>query len=147
MKKTRIISALTSAAILMSSCSVGFPRPEPGDLMLGMEAAMLSGTITDTEGNPIEHLKVTLEWNGGSYQDIKYTSSIGQFEAGVKDNPESEVITLEIIIEDIDNEENGGLFETYTETVSFIKNDITEPVLTLNYRLNHATASESSPQS
>ena len=88
-----------------------------------------------------------LDWNSGSYQDIKYTSSTGRFDANLKDSDNRDIITVSIVIEDIDGEDNGGLFSTHTERVTLIKNEITDPVLKLSYRLNRATASENSPRS
>lgn len=144
MKLISFISAFASICLLISSCSADVPyRGQDFDI----ESVLLSGTVTDDAGNPIEYLKVTLDWNSGSYQDIKYTSSTGRFDANLKDNGNSDIITVAIAIEDIDGEDHGGLFSTHTERVTLIKNEITEPVLKLSYRLNRATASENSPRS
>ncbi len=144
MRLFSFISAFASICLLISSCTAGVPY---SGQHIDLGSVLLSGTVTDNAGNPIEHLKVTLDWNSGSYQDIKYTSSTGRFDANLKDSDNSDIITVSIVIEDIDGEDNGGLFSTHTERVTLIKNEITEPVLKLSYRLNRATASESSPQS
>lgn len=137
---------MAAAAVLASSCSMITLPFNDDDLTVGMESVLLVGTVTDPEGNPIEHIKMNFEWNNGSYQDIKYTSSIGRYETNIKDNRNGDMITLDITIEDIDGEKNGGLFESRKESLTFIKDEITDPVVTLDYRLNRATVSESSRQ-
>ena len=143
MKVSEIISALASLCILISSCA-----KEPSGIHKDIESVRIQGTVTDENGTPIEHIKVIFNWNSGSYYDIKYTSSIGKFETHLKDDPDSDVINLVISLQDIDGQSNGGLFESHSETVTLIKEDIiTESVLRFDYRLNRATASESNPRS
>lgn len=142
MKRFGIISSIASVCVLISSCSPGIPDDYPD-----IENVRIVGTVTDDTGAPIEHIKVTMDWNSGTYQDIKYTSSVGKFDSNVQDNPQSDMITLMITLEDIDGEDNGGLFESHSEKVTLNKEDITEPVLKFDYRLNRATASESNPRS
>lgn len=142
MKRFGIISSIASVCVLISSCSPGIPDEYPD-----IENVRIVGTVTDDTGAPIEHIKVTMDWNSGTYQDIKYTSSVGKFDSNVQDNPQSDMITLMITLEDIDGEDNGGLFESHSEKVTLNKEDITEPVLRFDYRLNRATASESNPRS
>lgn len=142
MKRFGIISSIASVCVLISSCSPGIPDKYPD-----IENVRIVGTVTDDTGAPIEHIKVTMDWNSGTYQDIKYTSSVGKFDSNVQDNPQSDMITLMITLEDIDGEDNGGLFESHSEKVTLNKEDITEPVLRFDYRLNRATASESNPRS
>ena len=102
------------------------------------------GNVTDTSGVAIEHIKVTLNWNDGAFTETQYTNSDGGFMAGIWE-PEAETVrSLTVLLEDIDGEENGGSFEAHTETFTvFEDNSIVE----LDFRLNRATASESSPQS
>ena len=142
MKRFGIISAIVSFVLMIWSCSMEIPGSG-----LGKENIKVSGTICDDSGVPIEHIKVTLDWNSGQQQDVKYTSSVGKFESFLQDNPQSDVIILIISLEDIDGEGYGGKFEPYSETITLVKEDITEPVLKFDYRLNRATASESNPRS
>lgn len=142
MKRFGIISAIASFVLLISSCSTEIPGTGHGN-----EKVKVSGTVCDDSGSPIEHIKVTLDWNSGSRKDIKYTSSVGKFESEIQDNPQSDVIILVISLEDIDGEGFGGAFEPYSESITLVKEDITEPVLKFDYRLNRATASESNPRS
>ena len=142
MKKFSIISAIASVCLLLSSCSV-----EPQGIHKDIESVWIQGTVTDDTGAPIEHIKVVFNWNSSTYYDIKYTSSIGKFETHLQDNPNSDVIHLVISFEDIDGEANGGRFAPYSETITLVKENITEPVLRFDYRLNRATASVSSPRS
>ena len=57
-------------------------------------------------------------------------------------------MTVTVTIEDIDGEENGGLFERRSDKLMIYREDFSEePVrIELDYRLTPATASESSPQ-
>ena len=53
-------------------------------------------------------------------------------------------MTINISIEDIDNEDNGGLFESSSDTITIFEKDFSSlPIMIdLNtYRLNHATVS------
>ena len=104
------------------------------------------GYVTDTDDNVIEHIKVTFDWNNGTYQEIKYTDSYGQFQSDYWQPAAREAVTLTITMEDVDGDENGGLFETASETITLFENDtqgIVEPIV---FRLNRATASENIPQ-
>ena len=104
------------------------------------------GYVTDTDDNSIEHIKVTLDWNNGTYQEIKYTDSYGQFQTDCWQPAAREAVTLAITIEDVDGEENGGLFEPVSETIILFENGVQDIVDPMVFRLNRATASESSPQ-
>ena len=45
--------------------------------MSDMPELTYPGSVMDTEGTPIEHIKVTIEWQGAfPVKDIKYTDSI-----------------------------------------------------------------------
>ena len=104
------------------------------------------GYVTDTDDNVIEHIKVTFDWNNGTYQEIKYTDSYGQFQSDYWQPAAREAVTLTITMEDVDGDENGGLFETASETITLFENGtqgIVEPIV---FRLNRATASENIPQ-
>lgn len=143
MRISGIISVLASLCVLISSCS-----KEPTGIYRDIESVWIQGTVTDETGAPIEHIKIIFNWNSGSYYDIKYTSSVGKFETHLNDNPDSDVINLVISLQDIDGEDHGGLFESHSETITLIKEDIlTESVLRFDYRLSRATASESTPRS
>ena len=114
--------------------------------MSDMPELTYPGSVMDTEGTPIEHIKVTIEWQGAfPVKDIKYTDSNGMFYLDIINAPESYNVTL--TLEDIDGEENGGLFETLTDTIILFGDPESNSNEKLDYRLNRATASESSPQS
>ena len=76
--------------------------------MMG-SGATLTGSVTDTEGNPIEHIQVTLEWSEIGIKDIAYTSSEGIFKSQAY-LPTKGDTSVKITLEDIDEEENGGVF-------------------------------------
>ena len=140
MRVTRFISMLT-AAVLAASC-----------MEMQHEAAMdnvalkpvIAGNVTDTTGVAIEHIKVTLNWNDGAFSETQYTNSDGVFTAEIWENEEKAVRALTVTLEDIDGEENGGTFEPLTETFTVFEDN---SATVLDFRLNRATASESSPQS
>lgn len=108
---------------------------------------ILEGKISDLDGNPIEHIKVTADMDiYMSVQEVKYTDSEGSFMIEI--NAGSSVpVTVTLTIEDIDGEDNGGLFETMVDTITLFEENGASSIARLDYRLNHATASESTPQS
>ena len=145
MNVSRIATALAALVLSVSSCmmeeaSSDIRIPEAGD------SDKLVGYVTDTDDNSIEHIKVTLDWNNGTYQEIKYTDSYGQFQTDCWQPATREAVTLAITIEDVDGEENGGLFEPVSETIILFEIGVQDIVDPMVFRLNRATASESSPQ-
>lgn len=140
MRVTGYISILT-AAVLTASCMA--MQYEPTMDNVASNPAIV-GNVTDTSGVAIEHIKVTLDWNDGAFSETQYTNSDGVFTAEIWENVEKAVRSLTVTLEDIDGEENGGTFETLSETFTvFEENSVT----ILDFRLNRATASENSPQS
>ncbi len=116
--------------------------------MAGSDANQhIVGKVTNkTDYQPVEHIKVTLDWNIDIPKDVKYTSSDGNFTAEIPKEVKGRSTTVTITLEDIDGEKNGGLFEGLTDTINLFGDDGTVTGV-LDYRLNPATASESSPQS
>lgn len=112
--------------------------------MMG-SGATLTGIVTDTEGNPIEHIQVTLEWSEIGIKDIAYTSSEGIFKSQAY-LPTKGDTSVKITLEDIDEEENGGVFEVLTETVTILEKDTENSItedgeinLQMAFHLSHAT--------
>ena len=112
--------------------------------MMG-SGATLTGSVTDTEGNPIEHIQVTLEWSEIGIKNIAYSSSESIFKSQAYLPTKGET-TVRITLEDIDEEETGGVFETLTETVTILKKDTEDSItedgeinLQMAFHLFHAT--------
>ena len=145
MKVSRITITLAALAFAAVSCMKADPFPGVDSPDTG-DSDKLVGYVTDTDDNSIEHIKVTLDWNNGTYQEIKYTDSYGQFQTDCWQPATREAVTLAITIEDVDGEENGGLFEPVSETIILFENGVQDIVDPMVFRLNRATASESSPQ-
>lgn len=145
MKVSRIPITLAALAFAAVSCMQADPFPVVDSPDTG-DSDKLVGYVTDTDDNSIEHIKVTLDWNNGTYQEIKYTDSYGQFQANCWQPATREAVTLAIAIEDVDGEENGGLFESVSETIILFENGVQDIVDPMVFRLNRATASENSPQ-
>ena len=121
----------------ISSCSVGYDYAVSDQIQI-------QGTVTDTEGNPINHIKITFGYGEGTELITVYTSLKGEFIADIEDA----ATVLTVKLEDIDGEDNGGLFESITDQITILEDDILkEDTITLDYRLSRATAAESSPQS
>ena len=132
---------MLTAAVLAASCMEMQHEPAMDNVAL---KPVIAGNVTDTSGVAIEHIKVTLNWNDGAFSETQYTNSDGVFTAEIWENVEKAVRSLTVTLEDIDGEENGGTFETLSETFTVFEDN---SATVLDFRLNRATASESSPQS
>lgn len=128
------------ALICLSSCSSAFDLFDPS------EAGNIQGTVTDAEGNPINHIKVTLNWEGSDEQLSVYTSSKGEFIADLKWEGKDTPQALDILLEDIDGEENGGLFTSLQDRITMLEDEKSD-VITLSYRMTLSIVSENTPQS
>lgn len=105
----------------------------------------LTGTVTGPDGAPIEHIMVTLEWPDSGMEGVAYTSSDGIFTTAAYLSNKGET-SLNIMFEDIDGEENGGIFESKKETIILLKEEYSQSVnengeinLQMAFRLNLAT--------
>ena len=115
-----------------------------------LRLCFIEGHITDQEGIPIEKIRITIESESFNFVSKHYTSSAGFFHCELELPEEYEQMVLDITIDDIDGEDNGGLFESKTEVINIFKADFKDRPVFIKLptcRLNHATASESSPQS
>lgn len=149
MKQLHIISGIITM-MMVSSCMADVDMSGNGMPASPEEMPAIHGKVSDQEGNPIEHIKVTLNWNEGEDTDIKYTSGTGTFSSQIREYGNDAATTLRITMEDIDGEMNGGTFESHTDIITLF--DAETPtdsvnVINLDYRLNRATASENIPQS
>lgn len=106
---------------------------------------LLTGSVTDQDGTPIEHIQVTLNWNDSKTKEISYTSSEGIFTTSAHLSQKGET-SVKITLEDIDGDENGGLFETLVETITILEEEKSDYItetgeinLQMAFRLNHAT--------
>ena len=105
----------------------------------------LNGIVTDDEGNPINHIKVTLEWDEASFSPLSvYTSTNGEFYADLDFYYLRYPTTVSVELSDPDGPENGGEFVAKTDEITIHEAGPLEPI---TYQLTRATASESSPQS
>ena len=129
-------------ALAMCSCSFGnfdIDEVTPPDF------TGIAGQITDTRGNPIEHIKVTVDIKG--MQTVSaYTSSEGIFIISIDDD-RLHIDQIEVLIEDVDGEEFGGHFATVNDTVQIDEYQEGGLKLSLDYRLTLSTASEYNPLS
>lgn len=105
----------------------------------------ITGSVNDIDGNPIEHIQVTLEWGDKGITEISYTSSEGIFTADAYLSNKGETL-VKITLEDIDGDENGGLFETLEENIVLFEEDLQNSVtgsgeinLEMAFHLNRAT--------
>ena len=135
-----ILTALTALAIC--SCTLGnfdIDKVTPADF------TGVAGKVTDSKGNPIEHIKVTVEAKG--LQAVSaYTSSEGIFIISI-DDTSLKISQIQVLIEDIDGEDFGGYYETLKDTVQIDEYQEDVLRLSLDYRLTLSTASEYNPQS
>lgn len=100
----------------VSACSDSI---QPGPIMAeyGVPHAdyIIKGTVTDTDGNPIKGIQVSGKYEHRSLPDTAYTASDGTYElkgSAYLIGPE-----VDLRFEDIDLDENGGLFIPETRMV------------------------------
>ena len=131
----RVIRFLTGIIVLsaIAACS----KAEPSISDPSMLPGNIHGFVTDEEGFPINHIKVTITQS--AFPLVVYTSSRGEF---IADMALTEGL-LEITLEDIDGEENGGAFVSLFDTITVLED---QEMVTLEYCMSLATASESTPQ-
>ena len=107
----------------------------------------LEGLVIDAESEaPVNHMEILIEWESDESPVVVYTSDKGRFSTMLA-APDSYPAVISLTISDIDGEENGGLFKSHSENITFFKEDYFHEPSILTYRLSRATASESSPQS
>lgn len=124
---------------MLTACSAAYDYAAPGFI------GNVQGLVTDTEGTPLNHIKVTLDCGEDIGQTTVYTSLKGEFLADIDPATQILVITLE----DIDGEENGGQFEPMSDQITLLDEnpEDDQDIIFLEYRLTRATASGSNPQS
>ena len=138
MRRISIILSIMSLWLLTSCMAM-----EPG--IMSTDTISISGIVTDDAGNPINHIKVTLEWDEASFSPLSvYTSTDGEFSADLDYYYLRYPTTVMIGLSDPDGPENGGEFAAKTDAITIHEAGPLEPI---TYKLTRATASESSPQS
>lgn len=109
----------------------------------------VEGTVTSEDMLPLKHIRVTVGMEGEMASSTVYTSSKGIFRADIPHMEPEFPIVMTIDVEDIDGDKNGGLFSPVSDKVTLFSEDIQDKrvvMINLDYRLTHATASESSLQ-
>ena len=131
-------------AFIMQSCSAG------PDGIYDSDWCIVQGLVTDMEGKPIEKIRITIGSSLSRTPLTSYTSSDGTFICELPYTATGENMILAIVLDDIDAEDNGGCFESRHDQITVIEDGNTSYPIVIDlpvYRLSHATASESSPQS
>lgn len=111
---------------------------------MGTYTINMNGIVTDEADNPIEHIKVRLEWDSPFSPIVVYSSANGIFSADLDFYDLTYPVTIAIELSDTDGEANGGEFESKTDEITILEEGPPTPI---TYRLSLSTASESSPQS
>ena len=98
---------------------------------------------------PVNHIKVTAEWDSKDSPIEAYSSSKGIFTLELDATGLEYPLMITLTFTDIDGEDNGGIFMQSVSKVVFMeKDDSRDEILSIpTYQLNHATASESNQQS
>lgn len=112
--------------------------------------SIIQGSVTDQNGTALERIRITIDSNISAKPESYYTSSEGTFRCEVPLDEDYDHIVINIDIEDIDGEENGGSFEKKSDTITIFEDDVDCYPIVIDlptYRLSHATVSENSPQS
>ena len=138
MRRISIILSIMSLWLLTSCMAM-----EPG--IMSTDTISISGIVTDDAGNPINHIRITLEWEDRAFSPLTvYTSTNGEFYADLDFYYLRYPTTVMIRLSDPDGSENGGEFAAKTDAITIHEAGPLEPI---TYQLTRATASESSPQS
>lgn len=116
---------LLLAGVIVISCSKA--ETDGGNVF-----ALIKGSVTDTEGHPIEHLEVTIDLSRKAGQKTSYTSSDGKFMSDITFKEAKNLKSIIITITDIDGDENGGFFESKTEEIFIYEEDVIEIPILLN---------------
>ena len=134
---------IISIVILAVSCSTMSPEKDNPEhaMFTGIE-----GSVTDTLGNPIEHIKVTITITDRDELTV-YSGSDGKFTADLN-LADIDRQFIDIRLEDIDGEENGGHFATKTDRITIIPDNSNGDPFRLQpvYRLNLAIVEENIQQ-
>ena len=123
--------------LILSSC-MDFADRDESD-----RSVVIRGIVTDMEGKALEHIRITATSDMAG-KITCYSSSDGKFQCSLPIEQRKGNMTISISIEDIDNEDNGGLFESSSDTITIFEKDFSSlPIMIdLNtYHLNHATVS------
>ena len=132
--------------IIMHSCM----DDDPPYMNTDIDYCVIQGHVTDQAGSPLEKIRIRVKHRkDDKVATTYYTSSNGSFHCEIAIPDDNSQMALEIVIDDIDGEENGGLFESKTDMITIFEEDYQKRPVIIDlptYRLNHATASESSPQ-
>ena len=136
--KARIIILLVLVSLCLPACM------KEGMGKYGMKPLRIEGIVVDdSDETPINHIRITIEWDSEDSPAIIYSSGSGKFES-VIDIPDEYPMTIDLTLSDIDGEDNGGLYEERTDQISIIEGNDSKKPSTLVYRMTRATASESS---
>lgn len=102
--------------------------------------AVIQGNITDTKGNPLEKIKVTISVNDEDFSSC-YSSSEGQYRKEIIIQDLLDQIIMKVKFDDIDEEQNGGHFESHIVFVTINKEDFTQNtvIIDLPCRLTPST--------
>ena len=129
------------AALVLCSCQDNFDM----NTVTPSYFKGIAGKISDSKGEAVEHIKVTVNIEGLDTVSA-YTSSEGIFIISI-DVPDLKINQINLVIEDIDGEDFGGHYATIKDTVQIDKDSQKDGLrLSLDYRLTLSTASEYNPQ-
>lgn len=132
MKAFKFISIVSAVALLLSSC---MKMDYAGAQYEGIE---IRGMVQDADCNPLNHIRITLDSDIFDTPHVIYTSQKGNFNTLIETDITNLPILIDVTIEDIDGDENGGTFETVTDKISIFENTeqtssiMISPVYTLN---------------
>lgn len=131
-------------ASVLASCSA-----DSRDEHYGSPAIIIRGSVTDQEGTALEHIRISAA-SDQTGTITCYSSSDGRFQCSLPLNSRKENIVMTVRIDDIDGQDNNGLYEGKEDTITIFEEELRKTPVTIDlntYRLNPSTASENIPQS
>lgn len=143
MRKMILICAAALLSMISSCSKADMEAADSGEFII------LAGIVVDENSVPVNHIKVTAEWDSKDSPIEVYSSSKGIFMLELDATGLDYPLMITLTFTDIDGEDNGGIFMQSVSKVVFMeKDDPTDEIPSIpTYQLTHATASESSQQS
>ena len=142
MRFLKQIACMIAVAAISCGCAKDY-WGEREDLVL------VEGKVTDEDGSPIEKIKVSFIDEASVLIKSVYTSNKGEYECLIEADRFEDKAVISVLFEDIDGNQNYGLFESANHPISSKDTKKDEDgfmIVNLDCRLIRATPLENTRQ-